>query len=115
MNTEKDYLVYDVAIFLKANSDDDYQELVINLNTSFFNFLYNNGLLINVNPFDEQGNLKLDTKVNVSNLTDEGMQLFKNGTIDGWFDYIDRSTVPNKYNNIKRLEKGLAKLRETEN
>ena len=47
----------------------------------------------------------------MSNVTEDGLALFKN-TVDGWYNYLARSTDPNKYENISRLEKGLAKIRD---
>ena len=78
-------------------------------------FLYDNALLIGINPFIKDGTLDLNTEIRLSNLTGEGIALFKNKTVDGWLGYFDRSTSPNRFNNINRLEKGLAKLREAKN
>ena len=61
---------------------------------------YNNGLLHN-NPFDEQGDLNIDTVIKESDLTDLGKQLFDD-LADKWFAYTDRTQ---KYDNITMLEK----------
>jgi hypothetical protein len=45
-----------------------------------------------------------------SNLTDEGFELFKNA-VQGWLKFVDRG---GNIENISRLEKGLAHLREND-
>ena len=59
---------------------------------SFIWFFKKHELLIDVEPFDEEGNLKTDTVLKKSNLTPEGQELF-DIAVDGWFDYLARSTV----------------------
>ena len=44
----------------------------------------------------------------------EGQELYKTA-VRGWYDYLDRSTNPHKYHNLSRLEKALAKIRESKN
>ena len=61
---------------------------------------YNNGLL-HKNPFDEQGDLNIDTVIKESDLTDLGKQLFDDLAYK-WFAYTDRTQ---KYDNITMLEK----------
>ncbi|OCG77965.1 hypothetical protein A9G42_00975 [Gilliamella sp. Nev6-6] len=47
-------------------------------------------------------------------VTEDGFDLFRK-YVSGWLKYLDKSTVENKYENISRLEKGLAKIRELKN
>ena len=51
------------------------------------------------NPFDEKGDLNIDTVIKESNLTDLGKQLFDD-LADKWFAYTDRTQ---KYDNITML------------
>ena len=53
------------------------------------------------NPFDEKGDLNIDTVIKESDLTDLGKQLFDD-LADKWFAYTDRTQ---KYDNITMLEK----------
>ena len=48
------------------------------------------------NPFDEKGDLNIDTVIKESDLTDLGKQLFDD-LADKWFAYTDRTQ---KYDNI---------------
>lgn len=68
-------------------------------------FSYEKGLL-QKNPFDEQGNLKIEVVIRESDLTDLGKRLFDDLT-DKWFAYTDRTQ---KYDNIIILEKYFNKL-----
>jgi hypothetical protein len=77
-------------------------------------FFKENQLLINVEPFDLEGNLKTDFVLMKSSVTEDGFELFKKD-VQGWFLYLDRSVAENKFKNISRLEKGLAKIRELKN
>ncbi len=61
---------------------------------------YKKGLL-HKNPFDEKGDLNIDTVIKESDLTDLGKQLFDD-LADKWFAYTDRTQ---KYDNITMLEK----------
>ena len=61
---------------------------------------YKKGLL-HENPFDEEGNLNIDTVIKESDLTNLGKRLFDD-LADKWFAYTDRTQ---KYDNITILEK----------
>ena len=91
-----------------------WQDAIIQTKTALFGFLKKHELLIGVEPFDEEGNLKTDTVLIKSNLMPEGQELYKTA-VRGWYDYLDRSTNPHKYHNLSRLEKALAKIRESKN
>ncbi|WP_024468253.1 hypothetical protein [Treponema pedis] len=70
-------------------------------------FSYEKGLL-QENPFDEQGDLKIDTVIRESDLTEMGKQIFDD-LADKWFAYTDRTQ---KYDNIIMLEKYFNKLND---
>jgi len=108
----KDFELHNIPLFLNANKSKDYHEQIIRLSTSLLMFLKENNLLINAEPFESNGDLKIDFVLMRSNVTNDGLELFKKD-VPGWCKYLDKSTVPNKYENISRLEKGLAKIRET--
>ncbi|KAA8993832.1 hypothetical protein FJU30_26460 [Affinibrenneria salicis] len=110
MMGETDFTLHNVQMLLTRNKSKQWQEEIIKSSTVLLGFLKNNGLLVGVDPFDEQGELKTDTVIKMSNITEDGLALFKN-TVDGWYNYLARSTAPDKYENISRLEKGLAKIR----
>ncbi|OCL28727.1 hypothetical protein [Gilliamella sp. wkB171] len=111
---EKDYTLHNLPMLLTRNKNKWWLDSVMQSSTALFGFLKKHELLIDVEPFDEKGNLKTDTVLKKSNLTPEGQELF-DIAVDGWFDYLARSTVPTKYQNVSRLEKGLAKIRENKN
>jgi len=104
--------MYDLAMLLNRSKSMAYKNDLIKRASSLLRFLHDNNLLVEINPFDKDGELKLDTVIKRKNLTDEGYQLFKKGVIDGWLTYLSRSNAPDKNKNISRLEKGLKKIRE---
>jgi len=110
---DENIVLCNVPMLLSRSKNVNYKESVIRSEHSLASFLYDNGLLVDINPFNEDGELKLDLVIRKRNVTDEGYELFKQGIVGGWYNYLDRSIVPNKYENISRLEKGLKKIRET--
>lgn len=111
---EIDYTLRNLPMLLTSNKNKWWQDSVMQSSTALFGFLKKHELLIDVEPFDEEGNLKNDTVLKKSNLTPDGLELYKTA-VDGWYNYLDRSTVADKYQNVSRLEKGLAKIRENKN
>ncbi|MCU6276055.1 hypothetical protein KWI08_19410 [Morganella morganii] len=108
----KDFNIHDIATLLTSSKSSQWRKDIIDSYSALFNFMKNNALLLNVEPFDDNGELKLDLIVKKSNVTEDAISMYKK-VIPGWFDYLARSTVENKYENVSRLEKGLAKIRET--
>lgn len=108
----KNFNIHDIATLLTSSKNAQWRKDIINSYSALFNFMKNNGLLLNVDPFDENEALKLDLIVKKSNVTKEGICMYKK-VIPSWFDYLASSTVENKYENVSRLEKGLAKIRES--
>lgn len=107
-----DFTLHNIPLLLTRNKSKQWQEDIIQSSTALLKFLKNNELLIGIEPFDDAGKLKTDTVIKMSNVTQEGLELFKT-TVDEWYKYLAKSTVPDKYKNISRLEKGLAKIRKT--
>jgi len=109
---DENFEIYDIRSIIAAGKDSEYKESAIKSSFYLMCFLHTNDLLIDLNPFDGNGNLITDTVIKKKNLTNDGVELFRQEIIDGWFNYLDRSTAPNKYKNVSRLEKGLKKIRE---
>jgi len=105
-----DYILHNIPTLLTRNKSKQWQEDVIESSKSLLLFLKKNKLLIDIEPFDELGELKKDTVIKKSNVTKEGLELFKT-TINGWYNYLGKSNAINKFNNISRLEEGLKKIR----
>jgi len=108
----EDTVLYDVAMHLGANKNIKYKQSIMDMSLSLLRFLHEKNLLVDLTPYNKDGSLKADTVVRKKNLTDEGFELFKNGVVEGWFMYLDRSVAPDKHENISRLERGLKKIRE---
>ncbi len=105
MNT--DFIVLDYSTLLNANKSKDYQDRIHLRMKILINFLYQNNLLVNIEPYNEQGNVKEDVILFASNLTADGLELFKK-PVQNWFSAHDRGTPIEK---ITILEKGLEKIR----
>lgn len=106
-----EFTVISIPTHLSRNKSKEWREQTIRTFTSLCSFLYKNQLITGVNPFYANGELNLDTVIKISNLTSEGLEFYKM-VIPGWYSYLDKSIVGDKYENVSRLEKGLAKLRE---
>jgi|GEM_PF-2636399 len=104
----------DVSCMLSRNKSREWKKSVIRMETALVKFLHDYELIAGIEPFDENGDLRHDTVIRKKDLTDEGYQLFRQGIVDGWSDYLDRSTAPGKYENTGRLERGLRKIRTIE-
>lgn len=102
-----DLPLYDYQVFLNANKSKEYQERVYLRTKILVDFLYRNNLLVNLIPYDKNGDVKLDLIIYESNVTPEGDKLFMK-TIPNWYKAHDRGTPIEK---ISILEKGLEKIR----
>ena len=102
-----DLPLYDYQMFLNANKSKVYQERT-NLRTKILvEFLLKNNLLINLNPYDENNNIKTNLIIFSSNLSKDGFELFKKA-VPNWYRAHDRGTPIEK---VTILEKALAKIR----
>lgn len=104
-----DIVLFDFDAFISGSKDVDYQEAIKKMSLSLMKFLIENDLLVNINPFNQDGSVKNDLIIKKSNLTGEGFQLFVK-PVNNWWNALDRGTPPEK---VTILENGLKKIRAT--
>ncbi len=97
--------IVNIPSYLNASKSKDFRSQIFQQYTSIFKFLYDKNL-IKINPLNELGEVKEDLIVYKSDLTENGLELFKKA-IPSWQRNVDRS---GNYENISSLEKALAKL-----
>ena len=102
-----DFVLFDHQLLLNRSNDIDHKEGIIKSTISLMNFLKKNDLLIDIDPFNEDGSIKENIVIRKSNVTDEGFQLFVK-PVNNWWNALDRGTPPEK---IIILENGLKKIR----
>jgi hypothetical protein len=102
-----DIVLFDFDAFISGSKDIDYQEAIKKMSLSLMKFLIENDLLVDINPFNQDGSVKKDLIIKKSNLTDEGFQLFVK-PVNNWWNALDRGTPPEK---VTILENGLKKIR----
>lgn len=102
-----DIVLFDFDAFISGSKDIDYQEAIKKMSLSLMKFLIENDLLVDINPFNQDGSVKKDLIIKKSNLTDEGFQLFVR-LVNNWWNALDRGTSPEK---VTILENGLKKIR----
>ena len=101
-----DVTLFNFQTFWEANADEDYREDIIRMSIALMTFLKKNSLLIDIEPFNEDGSIKEDLIIRKSNVTDEGFQLFVK-PVNNWWNALDRGTPPEK---VTILENGLKKI-----
>ncbi|WP_342032186.1 DNA polymerase III [Neisseria sp. Marseille-Q2251] len=102
-----DIVLFDFDAFISGSKDVDYQKAIKKMSLSLMKFLIENDLLVDINPFNQDGSVKKDLIIKKSNLTDEGFQLFVK-PVNNWWNALDRGTPPEK---VTILENGLKKIR----
>ena len=102
-----DIVLFDFDAFISGSKDVDYQEAIKKMSLTLMKFLIENDLLVDINPFKQDGSVKKDLIIKKSNLTDEGFQLFVK-PVNNWWNALDRGTPPEK---VTILENGLKKIR----
>ena len=102
-----DIVLFDFDAFVSGSKDVDYQEAIKKMSLFLMKFLMENDLLVNINPFNQDGSVKKDLIIKKLNLTDEGFQLFVK-PVNNWWNALDRGTPPEK---VTILENGLKKIR----
>jgi len=110
MMIDENMTLYSVSTLLERNKSINYKNSIIKTSTSLLRFFHDNNLLIDLIPFDDDGELKRDAVIRKKNLTTEGYEMFKKRIVDEWLMKLDRSISPSKYDNIRHLEKGLEKI-----
>lgn len=103
-----DLSLYNIPVLLSANKSDAYRDQIIRVSTVLLGFLKEHDLLVKAEPFGADGKVKEDFVLIMSNVTGDGLELFKK-VVPGWSAYIDKG---GEIENISRLEKGLQKIRE---
>ena len=88
-----DIVLFDSDAFISGSKDVDYQEAIKKMSLSLMKFLIENDLLVNINPFNQDGSVKKDLIIKKSNLTEEGFQLFVK-PVNNWWNALDRGTSP---------------------
>jgi hypothetical protein len=96
-----DYKLYDVGLSLSASKHVDWKRSVLARATVLMNFLKSKSFLIDIEPFDNEGNIKTDLLIKESNLNDKGL-LFFDKVLERWERYLDRG---GKVDNVAWLEK----------
>ena len=102
-----DIVLFDFDAFISGSKDIDYQEAIKKMSLSLMKFLIENDLLVDINPFNQDGSVKKDLIIKKSNLTDEGFRLFVK-PVNNWWNALGRGTPPEK---VTILENGLKKIR----
>jgi hypothetical protein len=108
MMNKVDLSLHNIPVLLSANKSDAYRDQIMRVSAALLGFLKKHDLLIGVEPFGADGAVKEDFVLRMSNVTDDGLELFKK-IVPGWSAYIDKG---GEIENISRLEKGLQKIRE---
>ena len=104
MEIDKDTVLLDIAGMVNANTMKDDKIATRIICDNLVRFSYEKGLLLK-SPFDEQGEIKLETIIKESDLTENGKLIFDD-LAEKWFVYTDNESGKiDKKNNIKMLEK----------
>jgi len=104
--SDLDFTLKSLPMLLSRNKSQEWQDMILGRTSALLLFLKDKNLLVNVEPFDEGGKLKPDTVIKKSNVTTEGLELFKKA-IPNWEKYLDKGGA---VNNLSILEKGLEKI-----
>ncbi|WP_455921736.1 hypothetical protein [Pseudomonas putida] len=101
-----DFVKYSVPMLYSRNKSLAYRESIVESSVALLGFLKREGLILN-DPFDEQGMLKMDFELRLSELSPEGVEMFKK-IVPSWLLKNDRSGI---HSDTSYLEKSLLKLR----
>lgn len=108
----KNKFIFSVPGMIQAypmKSDKDYMKVVC---FNLLRFSYDKGLL-NVCPFDENDELRMDTVIYEEDLTVLGKLIFNDLMYD-WLGYTDKTDGKiDRKNNVKMLEKYFNKLKNS--
>ncbi|MBV7566010.1 hypothetical protein [Pseudomonas sp. PDM27] len=101
-----DFTKYSVPMLYSRNKNLEYKQHVIDASMALLGFLWREGLIAN-KPFDDAGGLKMDFIVKLSDLSPEGVELFKKA-VPAWLQKVDRG---GDRSDVVGLEKELKKIR----
>lgn len=105
-----DLTKYSVPLLYSKSKNLDYKKSIIETSTSLLVFLKEQGLITD-DPLDEHGALKLDFIVKESDLSSEGIELFK-GAVASWLRKLDRG---GNHGDTSSLQIALDEIRKSRN
>lgn len=100
-----DFTLCSIPMLLARNESAAYQSQVVERYTVIMEFLWSHKI-ININPFDESGQLKMDLVVKKSDVAEKCLELFKKA-IPAWHSFVDKG---GNVKDVSKLERALAKL-----
>ncbi|CAN7170346.1 hypothetical protein LJR230_000232 [Trinickia sp. LjRoot230] len=103
-----DLTLHNIPALLSANKSDAYRDQIIRISETLLGFLKKHDLLVGVEPFDAIGKLNEEFVLRMSNVTPDGLELFKKA-IPSWSAHIDSGGA---IEDVSRLEKALKKVQE---
>ena len=104
-----DLIKFSVPLLYSRNKNLQYKEDVIKMSTALSKFLKDEGVISNA-PFTESGELKKDFEIRESDLTEDGVELFKSAIhkwwrkIDAGLDASDVSYLKSELNKIRGVK-----------
>lgn len=102
--SDLDFTLCSIPMLISRNKSADYQRQIVARYTVLMSFLKVHGL-ISKEPFDKDGNLKMDLIIRKSDATSKCLELFKK-VVPAWHAYVDKG---GDINNTSKMEKALAK------
>jgi len=100
-----DFTLCSIPMLISRDQNTSYRESIVRRHTVLMRFLKAHDL-IRKEPFNEEGTLKMDLILKMSDVDARCVALYRKA-IPGWQMFLDRG---GKLDNISRLEKGLAEL-----
>jgi hypothetical protein len=102
-----DHVRYSYPDFLNRSKKTSYRQAVTARGKSLMKFLLENNLVL-INPFKDDGEIKDDLVIRLSNLTQEGAEIL-NEPVAKWWSFVEKG---GDVNDISILEKSLSKIRK---
>ena len=103
---ETDFTLCSLPMLYSRNKNRTYQERITRSLTALLTFMKATDLFAK-DPFNSDGSLNRDFVLKQSEVTAEGVEMFRK-VVPGWFNYLDKGGT---VDNLTRLEKGLEKIR----
>lgn len=103
---ETDFTLCSLPMLYSRNKNRTYHERITRSLTALLTFMKANELFAK-DPFNEDGSLNKAFELKQSEVTPEGVEMFRK-IVPGWFTYLDKGGT---VDNLSRLEKGLEKIR----